>query len=92
MPAEGSTVTLTVRPEKFTLHAGAEPRRSGDANLLRGEVIQPVYMGASITYRVRAGGTELTVFHQNRESTMLQPGETVWLAWAPRHSILLDRD
>ena len=92
LPAEGSAVTLTVRPEKFSLKAGAEPRRSADVNILQGEVIQPVYMGASITYRVRAGGTELTVFHQNRESTMLQPSEVVWLGWDPRHSILLDRN
>ncbi|MGE0212925.1 MAG: ABC transporter ATP-binding protein [Parvibaculaceae bacterium] len=91
LPADGSPVTLTVRPEKFSLHAGTEPPREGaTANVLRAEVIQPVYMGASITYRVKAGGTELTVFHQNRESTMLEPGQDVWLTWSPRHSILLD--
>ncbi len=47
-------------------------------------------MGASITYRVKVGDVELTVFHQNRESKIHEPGEDVWLSWVARHSILLE--
>ena len=92
LPAEGAPVTLTVRPEKFSLHAHAPAAPSNDeaVNSIAGRILQPIYMGASITYRVQVGGSELTVFHQNRESRMHQPGDDVWLRWFARHSILLE--
>ena len=92
LPSEGTAVTVTVRPEKFTLHVGSKPTPDGDsaANCLAAEIVQPIYMGASITYRVKAGEIDLTLFHQNRESRIEPPGSRVWLSWAPKHSILLD--
>ena len=91
LPGDGAPVTLTVRPEKFALHARAPsaPDQDGATNNVAGRIVQPIYMGASITYRVEVGGSELTVFHQNRDSGMLQPGEAVWLSWPARYSILL---
>ncbi len=92
LPPEGSAVTLTVRPEKFTLEPAGTTAAGGAeaANSLAAEIVQPIYMGASITYQVRAGGVDLTVFHQNRESEMLPPGSAVTLRWAAKHSILLE--
>jgi ABC-type Fe3+/spermidine/putrescine transport system ATPase subunit len=93
LPIEGTHVTLTVRPEKFSLHVGLPPGGGGSGeplNFLRAQVVQPIYMGASITYRVRVGNIELTVFHQNRDSKVHEPGAEVWLSWAARHSILLE--
>ncbi len=91
LPAEGTPVTLTVRPEKFSLHIDFPPVADGEEalNCLAAQVVQPIYMGASITYRVKVGDVELTVFHQNRESKIHEPGEGVWLSWVARHSILL---
>ena len=92
LPAKGSTVTLTVRPEKFTLDGDTAKRgrRDRSANSLEATVVQPVYMGASIIYRVQVGDSTLTVFQQNRESEIQPPGSKVRLHWAARHSILLD--
>ncbi|MCG8547679.1 MAG: ABC transporter ATP-binding protein [Alphaproteobacteria bacterium] len=91
LPAAGAAVTVTVRPEKIFLHdhapdAASEPR---PMNHLAGRIVQPIYMGASITYRVEIGDSELTVFQQNRDSQVLQSGESVWLSWPAQHSILL---
>jgi spermidine/putrescine ABC transporter ATP-binding subunit len=92
LPTEGTSVTLTVRPEKFSLHTDRPSQGGGEEleNRLPVRVVQPIYMGASITYRVRVGDTELTVFHQNRESKVHEPGEELWLSWAARHSIVLE--
>jgi spermidine/putrescine ABC transporter ATP-binding subunit len=92
LPSEGTSVTLTVRPEKFSLYICLPPAAGGGEalNCLRAKVVQPIYMGASITYHVRVGDIELTVFHQNRESKVHKPGGEVWLSWAARHSILLE--
>ncbi len=93
VPEAGAPVTLTVRPEKLALHSRAPGKSEmGEAtNCIAGQVVQPIYMGASITYQIEAGGSEITVFHQNRDSQMLQPGAPVWLTWHARHSILIDR-
>ncbi len=92
LPAKGVPVTLTVRPEKFSLHAHAPAAISEDEamNSVTGRIVQPIYMGASITYRVQVGGSEFTVFQQNSESQIYQPGDAVWLSWSARHSILLE--
>lgn len=92
LPAEDTPVTLTVRPEKFTLHAHAPDLAGKDeaVNSVAGRIVQPIYMGASITYRILVGEIELTVFYQNRDSQMMQPGDSVWLSWFARHSILLE--
>ena len=90
LPAVGAPATITVRPEKFSLSADAPAAGGGEAvNSIAGQILQQIYMGAAITYRVDVGGSVLTVFHPNRESRIYQPGEAVWLSWSARHSILL---
>jgi len=93
LPVEGQAVTLTVRPEKFAIGAasGAGDGVDEATNSLTGEVLQPVYMGASVTYRVSAAGTELSVFQQNREARHFRTGDKVNITWRACHSIALDR-
>ncbi|MGF7161171.1 spermidine/putrescine ABC transporter ATP-binding subunit [Rhodoligotrophos appendicifer] len=86
LPTTGQPVTLTVRPEKFTINA---PNAEGQ-NRLSVQIIQPIYMGASITYRVKAGATELTVFHQNRDAQIHEPGTQVELTWSPAHTGVIE--
>jgi ABC-type Fe3+/spermidine/putrescine transport system ATPase subunit len=92
LPADGQAVTITVRPEKFTIGATSSAAVGADEaiNSLPGEVVQPVYMGASVTYRVSVAGPELTVFQQNREAQRFQTGDKVNVSWLARHSIALD--
>ncbi len=91
LPATGTSLTVAIRPEKFTLHPGDAPL-TGEAetvNRLRGRVLQSVYMGSSITYRIAVTGAEFTVFRQNIDARTLVRGEAVWLCWSPRHSVVL---
>jgi spermidine/putrescine ABC transporter ATP-binding subunit len=92
LPADGQAVTITVRPEKIAIRAASCTRVGADeaVNNLLGEVLQPVYMGASVTYRVSVAGTELTVFQQNREAQRLQTSDKVNISWRVCHSIALE--
>ena len=91
VPNEGTQVRLSVRPEKFSIHLHPHPPELGSKpmNVLPGRVVQPIYMGASITYRIAVGGTEFSVFQQNRDAHIHAPGDSVWLAWSPAHTTVL---
>jgi spermidine/putrescine ABC transporter ATP-binding subunit len=93
LPADGQAVMITVRPEKFAISAVNDAAAGADEaiNNLTGEVLQPVYMGASVTYRVSVAGTELTVFQQNREAQRFQTSDKVNISWRACHSITLDQ-
>ena len=93
LPADGQAVMITVRPEKFAINAVNDAAAGADEaiNNLPGEVLQPVYMGASVTYRVSVAGTELTVFQQNREAQRFQTSDKVNISWRACHSITLDQ-
>ena len=92
LPADGHAVTITVRPEKFAISAASCARVGADEgiNNISGEVLQPVYMGASVIYRVSVAGTELTVFQQNREAQRFQTSDKVNISWRPCYSIVLE--
>jgi spermidine/putrescine ABC transporter ATP-binding subunit len=92
LPSEGDRVELAVRPEKFTLHAQPPslPPDEGPCNIVQGRVLQPIYLGASITYRVAVNEREFAVFHQNKDSRPYKPGQTVWLSWSAAHTTVLE--
>jgi spermidine/putrescine ABC transporter ATP-binding subunit len=90
LPAAGSEVTVAVRPEKLLVRAAQEAILAGRAgNILTGSVLQAVYSGNSITYRVRCGATEMTVFEQNRAANPWEVGAAVQLTWDPLHSVIV---
>jgi spermidine/putrescine transport system ATP-binding protein len=85
----GSTVELTVRPEKIGL--SAQPPSGGRCRL-RGTVTEVVYLGTSTNYNVLTStGDEMTVFVQNTDSAtdLATRGQDVWLCWEPGHAYVI---
>ena len=88
--APGHEPTVIVRPEKIEVALGAEELPPSLRNRMRGVVLQAVYSGASVTYRIGTdalGSTPLLAFVQNRKGEVLEPGRAVTAAWAPEHSV-----
>jgi hypothetical protein len=76
-----STGAAIVRPEKLRVEAG-EKRSTG--NSLVGEIVQAIYSGASVTYRIRVsvlGGIPLLAFIQNQTGDVLHTGTKVTVSW-----------
>jgi spermidine/putrescine ABC transporter ATP-binding subunit len=85
-PAPGSTLELTVRPEKIQLSTTRPADRSC---VLRGEVTEVVYLGTSTNFSVRTTtGADIVVFQQNSAAAgeAADRGDHVWLSWQPEHS------
>src|SRR5207249_1886776 len=62
---EGGAAAI-VRPEKLSVRAGSE---KPPGNFIKGEILQAVYSGASVTYRIKTaalGETPLLAFMQNQ--------------------------
>ncbi|MGE3876581.1 MAG: ABC transporter ATP-binding protein, partial [Parvibaculaceae bacterium] len=77
-PATGAAI---VRPEKLRVEAG---ERKIVGNSLAGEVVQAIYSGASVTYRIRVGvlgDTPLLAFIQNQTGDVLDAGTKVTVSW-----------
>jgi spermidine/putrescine ABC transporter ATP-binding subunit len=77
-PATGVAI---VRPEKVRVEAG-ETKNAG--NSLVGEIIQAIYSGASVTYRIRVGvlgDMPLLAFIQNQTGDILDSGAKVTVSW-----------
>jgi spermidine/putrescine transport system ATP-binding protein len=87
--ATGSSLDITVRPEKIVISAD---RPEAARCAIRGRVTEVVYLGTSTQYAVRASdGTELLVFLQNAAdaSDIAERDDDVWLSWRPEHSLAL---
>jgi putative spermidine/putrescine transport system ATP-binding protein/spermidine/putrescine transport system ATP-binding protein len=83
LPANGTDVTLAVRPEKMTISTGA----SG-ANSLQARITTVIYAGPVLSYLLEtADGLALKLFAQNKDGVVLRQGETVTLDWSPDHTI-----
>ncbi len=84
--APGSTLELTVRPEKIEI---STTRPAGRGCLLRGQVTEVVYLGTSTNFSVTTTtGADITVFQQNSAAAgdVAARGDSVWLSWQPEHS------
>lgn len=78
---KASTGAAIVRPEKLSVQAG-NGKIAG--NSLTGEIIQAIYSGASVTYRIRTsvlGDVPLLAFIQNQTGAVLDTGSTVTVSW-----------
>ncbi|PLL11668.1 spermidine/putrescine ABC transporter ATP-binding protein [Tabrizicola sp. TH137] len=81
LPAEGSPVTLAIRPEKMAVTESA-------ANLLTARIVTVIYAGPVLSYLLETrDGTKLKLFLANRDGTVLPEGETISLGWSPDHAI-----
>ncbi len=87
--ATGNAATAIVRPEKLdVMAAGTEV--AADRNRIAGEVVQSIFSGASVTYRIRTNalGTEpLLVFAQNRSAAPFARGTQVTVSWSPADTV-----
>jgi putative spermidine/putrescine transport system ATP-binding protein/spermidine/putrescine transport system ATP-binding protein len=92
LPAEGSTATVAVRPEKIAIDgkeaAHAAPAGPGK-NRLSAQVESVIYSGTALTYLLRAGDLSLKVFAQNTSGRPLDTGTEVMLTWEPHHSVVV---
>ncbi|HEY1624348.1 MAG TPA: ABC transporter ATP-binding protein [Streptosporangiaceae bacterium] len=90
MVTAGSTVELTVRPEKIGLSTAVP---AAGLCRLRGTVTEVVYLGTSTNYNVLTStGDEVTVFLQNAANAddLAARGQEVWLCWEPRHAYVIE--
>jgi spermidine/putrescine ABC transporter ATP-binding subunit len=82
---------VVVRPEKISVHPSAATHTdSTGENRLNGEILQAIFSGASVTYRIRVpelGETPLLAFLQNQAGDVLAPGAHVSLAWSAAHTV-----
>jgi ABC-type Fe3+/spermidine/putrescine transport system ATPase subunit len=86
----GNSRHVIVRPEKMLVLGTGERPAPELANRLSGTILQAIYSGASVTYRIAVPGiasTPLLAFMQNRKGDVLPPGSPVVVAWAPEHTV-----
>ena len=88
LPSAQDTVTLAVRPEKLRITRNQDDR--APLNRLSGQIVQTVYAGSSITYKVSCGEQLVTVFEQNQAARPALSGEQVRVCWSPEHSIVVE--
>ncbi|MGE0004471.1 MAG: ABC transporter ATP-binding protein [Parvibaculaceae bacterium] len=82
-----STGAAIVRPEKLRI-AHRRPKAAG--NSLAGEIVQAIYSGASVTYRIRTavlGDVPLLAFIQNQTGAVLETGSSVTVSWDKEQTI-----
>jgi iron(III) transport system ATP-binding protein len=82
----GQRLFLSVRPEDVSLHS-VQP--DGEGNLLKGEIIDTVYLGNFLECRVRVGHHEIGVQMDHYEE--LAPQQPVFLTFRPDHGLCLQR-
>jgi iron(III) transport system ATP-binding protein len=81
----GQRLFLSLRPEDITLHL--RPPDCSGGNLLRGEVIDTVYLGSFLECRVQVGQHEVGIQIDHYEQ--LAPKQTVFLTFRPEHGLCL---
>ena len=82
-----STGAAIVRPEKLRVESGSKKLKG---NSLVGEIIQAIYSGASVTYRIRTpalGDVPLLAFIQNQTGEVLETGAIVTASWDKEQTI-----
>jgi spermidine/putrescine transport system ATP-binding protein len=88
LPEVGSTVTLAVRPEKMSIQP-AEMLLDGN-NRIEGTLQEVVYAGAVSTFILQTeDGSEIKVFNQNAEASVLTTGMRVAVTWPRGRTIVL---
>ena len=89
LTAPGMSSTVIVRPEKMLVVRQGGILPSQLSNRLSGRILQSIYSGASVTYRIAVsqGGPAILAFAQNLEGELLEPGSGVTVGWSPEHTV-----
>jgi ABC-type Fe3+/spermidine/putrescine transport system ATPase subunit len=83
---------VAIRPEKMIVVADSAKLPGDLVNRLKGTVLQAVYSGNSVTYRIAcpgAGPEPMLAFVQNSSGKLLANGAPVTLAWAAGQTVAL---
>lgn len=86
-PFENRSITLSVRPEKVTLHFGAHMEEPW----LEGRVTSRVFCGNHWIYEVETQGNRFTA-HTSTEALLPQEGAKVGLSWAVDDAWVVEDD
>ncbi|WP_027059924.1 ABC transporter ATP-binding protein [Mesorhizobium loti] len=84
--ADGSKVTVVVRPQKLSVGAAA------GANRLSGRVVSASYLGGSAIYEIDIGGQTNIRANAPISGRVLREGEAIDLGFDPEGCVLLDED
>jgi ABC-type Fe3+/spermidine/putrescine transport system ATPase subunit len=86
---ECGAITMVVRPEKMLIVAAGvvQPAGRSPRNAIVGRVQKLVYLGSSITYIVQCETGPVTLYQQNRDVPVIEPGIEVRISWSPEHTI-----
>ena len=84
--AAGEGLFINIRPEDFTLHLD-EPKSARGGNVLKGAVIDTVYLGNCVEARISVGGHEVGIQIDHYEN--LASGQPVYLTFKPDHALCL---
>ncbi|TGT40399.1 ABC transporter ATP-binding protein [Mesorhizobium sp. M8A.F.Ca.ET.165.01.1.1] len=82
--ADGSKVTVVVRPQKFSVGAGTS------GNRLTGRVVSASYLGGSAIYEIDIGGKTSLRANTPITGRVLREGEAIDLGFDPEGCVLLD--
>ena len=84
--------TITIRPEKITVHAG--PVETGQGSLVRGKIVENVYLGSMTQLIVELVTGERLIVHELNNDTggPSEAGTEVYLSWSTDHSFVIEGD
>lgn len=85
---EGELVAYSIRPEAFSIEAGATTGR--DTNQMRAEVVAAAYQGSSIEYELKVDGKTLKARVTNpKDKPLYSRGESVVLTFSPPDVVIV---
>lgn len=88
----GSFLSLSIRPEKFTI-TRIPPEAMSGTNIVRGKVDDVHYLGSNTRYWVQVARYRIMVIQQHsrllQNSTAIQWNDEVWLRWHADDALVL---
>jgi len=90
----GQQVFLSIRPEKFRL-SREKPAENEHINMLKGRILDIIYLGSNTKFRVQCDGHILMITQQHArfllDTTPFTWDEEVWISWNSDDGYMLQR-
>jgi len=87
----GEMQSICIRPERMTVTGAEAAGKSGD-NVLPGQVVDVVNMGAELHYIIDAADGRIMVVEPNREGARVHKGDRVAIQFRTEDCVVLPRD
>jgi spermidine/putrescine transport system ATP-binding protein len=91
---DGQQVYLSIRPEKFRL-SREKPVEAEHINMMRGKILDIIYLGSNTKYRVQCDGHILMITQQHArfllDTKPITWDEEVWISWNSDDGYMLQR-